>query len=238
MLFSPSRRIVFAHYPKTAGSSLTNWFLQAFPDAVPVCPGFPHTSVPRGLELLGVSRRPMRAAPWLLRLPFRTGVGPAEHAQPPTCIIGVIREPFEMLVSLYEFWRRHPGPSRSAFIRAAQTGTFPDFLRVGFRRRKIIAYEHFFDVGGPAWPQTRLIAFEALEAGLHDVCRKFDIGTMPRLPRINAAPRYQRALTDYAADAGPLYNRVRMHFAWYYEQGVHEDLTESNESGPALRFAA
>lgn len=238
MLFSPSRRIAFAHYPKTAGSSLTNWFLQALPDAVPVCRGFPHTSVPRGLELLGVSHRPMRAAPRLLRLLYRTGGGPVKQAHPPTCIIGVIREPFEMLVSLYEFWRRKPGPSPSAFIRSAQNGSFPDFLRVGFRRRKIITYEHFFDVGGPAWPHTRLIAFEALEAGLHKVCREFGIDTVPQLPRINAAPRHQRTLTDYAADAGPLYDRVRMHFAWYYEQGVHVALGGSNESSPALRFAA
>lgn len=238
MLFSPTRRVAFAHYPKTAGTSLTHWFLAAFPDAVPVCAGFPHTPVRRGLELLGVCRTPTRGASWLLRLPFRTDAESAVSAHPPACIIGVIREPFEMLVSLYEYWRRQPGPTRSSFIRSAQQGSFSEFLTVGFRRRKIIAYEHFFDVDGPAWPQTRLVTFDALQPGLLEVCRELGITTPPQLTRANAAARYQRTLDDYAAEAGPLVDRVRTHFAWYYEQGVNLAIRGSNGTVSAMRSAA
>lgn len=238
MLFSPSRRVAFAHYTKTAGSSLTNWFMAAFPDAVPACTGFPHTPVPRGLELLGVAHRPRWAALRLLERSFPARVYPATLTSPPMCILGVIREPFEMLVSLYEYWRRHPSPGRSSFIRTAQRGSFSEFLTVGFRRRKIVAYERFFDVGGPAWPQTRLVAFDALEAGLREVCREFSIDTPPQLERINAASRSQRPLDDYAAEAGPLVDRIRKHFAWYYERGIHLARRGAAEDAPALRRAA
>jgi hypothetical protein len=126
-----------------------------------------------------------------------------------------------MLVSLYEYWRRTSSPTRSPFIRAAQRLSFSDFLRIGFRRRKILAYEHFFDVGGANWPTTRLVAFDALQAGLDEVCREFDIDQRPNLDRLNTASRYQRTLDDYADEAGPLRDRVTRHFAWYYSHGIH-----------------
>lgn len=221
MLFSASTRIAFAHYPKTAGTSLTNWFLRAFPDARPACSGFPHTSVTRGLELLGERSEPTSPRPWFLKLSRHSVVTATGSVGTPIRIIGVVREPFEMLVSLYEYWRRNTVPSRSSFIRAAQRQSFSEFLRVGFRRNNIVSYERFFDVGGPTWPTTRLVAFESLQDGLDEVCREFGIAHRPHLERLNGSPRYQRTMDDYVTEAGPLYGRVRAHFAWYYGQGRH-----------------
>lgn len=235
MLFSPSRRVAFAHYPKTAGSSVTGWFLRAFPDAEAVCAGYPHTPVARGLDLLADPTSPSRQPPWLLKMPLAHRFPGGREAEP-VRIIGVIREPFEMLVSLYEYWRRSPGIGGHAFIHAAQRGSFSDFLSIGFRRRKILTYEEFFDVGGPAWPQTRLVAFDSLEAGLDEVCREFDIATLPRLSKVNASSGRKRPLADYAAEAGPLYDRVRAHFSWYYKQGVF--LTAGNPERRMTGLAA
>ncbi len=237
MLFSPSRRVAFAHYPKTAGSSVTAWFLRAFPDAMPVCQGCPHTTVARGLDLLTARTSPSRQPHWLLKMPLVSRSPGAREAEP-VRIIGVIREPFEMLVSLYEYWRRSPGIGGHAFIRTAQRGSFADFLAIGFRRRKILAYEDFFDVGGPMWPQTRLVAFDSLEAGLEEVCREFDISTLPRLGKVNASSGRKRPLVEYAAEAGPLYDRVRAHFSWYYERSIFLTAGSSERRITALPSAA
>lgn len=246
MLVSPSRRIAFAHYPKTAGLSVTDWFLKAFPDAVSVRLGRPHMAVARGLLALGEDSVLASASRRLRRhLRFGIDVTPRSCAirrrscdARPLRIMGVIRDPFEMVVSLYEYHRRNPSPSRLSLIRAAQTSSFSDFLALGFRRNKFIPYEHFFDVAGPAWGHTRLVAFESLEAGLHEVCREFGIDTVPRLERLNAAPRSQRSLSDYAAEAGPLSDRVRSHFAWYYQQGVRIAVRGANDAVPTTRSVA
>ena len=52
MLFSPASQIAFAHYPKTAGSSLTRWFCGHFFDAAYIEPGNCHMPVRMALEEL------------------------------------------------------------------------------------------------------------------------------------------------------------------------------------------
>jgi hypothetical protein len=42
VLYSRASRIAFAHYPKTGGTSLQQWFREAFPDAQLLVPDNPH----------------------------------------------------------------------------------------------------------------------------------------------------------------------------------------------------
>jgi hypothetical protein len=221
MLFSAAHRVAFAHYPKTAGCSMFQWFTTVFPDAMHLDPERPHMNVRRSLRHLGVGEPPLARPNWrrlasgAWQLPWRR-----HAADTGLRIIGVVREPFEMLVSLYEFWKKTPADMEvPPFIDAARNGTFRDFAWMAVVQKEMPTYEEFFDVGGPAWPRTRLIDFEALESGLTAVCREFGIRPAARLEHINTGGG-RRSLEDYRAEAGTLCISVRGHFRWYYEHGV------------------
>jgi len=231
MLHSPAANIAFAHYPKTAGHSLVSWFRGAFPDAAFIDPPavytISHFPVRESLERLGLATHApgSPAVTWRQRLarwlPIRTAP-PADAGG--LWIIGVVREPFAMLVSLYEYWRSYdfPEPPKPPLIRAARERPFREFLALAVGDHPVQNYRDFFDVGGPAWPTTRLLAFESLEPALAQVCR--ELGVPPpvtSLDRRNTGPRPRRDLGSYRAEIGSLFDSVRHHFAWYYDEGVH-----------------
>jgi hypothetical protein len=56
MLYSPAARVAFAHYPKTAGCSMTEWFQRVFPEAAHVDPDNPHVPVRASLNFSAWSR--------------------------------------------------------------------------------------------------------------------------------------------------------------------------------------
>jgi hypothetical protein len=224
MIHSAAGNIAFAHYPKTAGCSMFQWFTTAFPDAMHLDPERPHMNVRRSMRFIAGTRvssvsgglRLLNPADWLAPRRQRAA---ADHSG--LRIIGVIREPFEMLVSLYEFWRRTPIEMEvSPFIDSARNGTFRDFLWMAVVQKEMPKYEEFFDVGGPAWANTRLIDFAALESGLTAVCAEFGIHGTPSLERINGGGGRQRSLEEYRASVATLGINVRSHFRWYYEHGV------------------
>lgn len=224
MIHSAAGNIAFAHYPKTAGCTMFQWFTTAFPDAMHLDPERPHMNVRRSLRFTAAGGTPaissglrlLNPADWLATRRQRIAAANADLR-----IIGVIREPFEMLVSLYEFWKKTPADMEvSPFIDAARNGTFRDFLWMAVVQKEMPKYEEFFDVGGPAWANTRLIDFSALESGLAAVCEEFGIHDTPRLERINAGGGRQRSLEDYRASVATMMINVRSHFRWYYEHGV------------------
>jgi hypothetical protein len=211
VLYSPAHRLAFAHYPKTAGSAISVWFRRAFPDAVEAVPGEPHVGVRRALAALG-GTWPVIGG---LRMAHGHGGGSAARE---VRIIGVVRSPFEMLVSLYEYWRRlepHPGPG-NRLIDTARTGTFRQFLQRAISGRRLPRYESFFDVGGPAWARTRLIHFDAVATGLQRVLDEFGVQSEVHLEHRNRAPGRRRPLADYEAEAGPLVLQVHRRFIWYH----------------------
>jgi hypothetical protein len=231
MLISATAKIAFAHYPKTAGHTLVTWFRETFPDAAFVEPPtvytISHFAVRESLERLGLAppagrgRDPAagwrRLARWL----------PGRPASPADAggmrIIGVVREPFEMLVSLYDYWRHYDfhEPPQPTLIRAARERSFPEFLALAVGDHPVRSYRDFFDVGGPAWPATRLLAFESLEPALALACREFGVPPPSEsLTRRNAGPRPGRDLGPYRDQAGSLVAAVQRHFAWYYDEGV------------------
>jgi hypothetical protein len=220
MLFSPSAKLALAHYPKTAGHSLVSWFRTAFPDAAfcepPTVYTISHLPVRESLARLERSARRRRPLAWL------TGRGERPAGRQRLRIMGVIREPFEMLVSLFEYWRSYdfPEPPQPPLIRAARERPFREFLASAVGDHPVQNYHDFFDVGGPAWADTRLLAFDALEPALAAACREF--GVRPpetSLERRNVGPRPGRDLAPYRTEAGSLIAEVRRHFRWYYEEG-------------------
>jgi hypothetical protein len=226
LLYSPAGQIAFSHYPKTAGTSLTAWFRAACPDAAHVEPGNCHMDVRTSLEHLGlITARSSR--PKLVRECLRIvkQMAPGLSWGTTRCdvkIIGVVREPFDMLVSLYEYWRRYEFRAEPAMelIRIARTGTFRQFLKRAVGERQLSNYHTYFDVGGPAWSTTRLLDFHSLEPALAEVCHEFGIEAPAFLSRANAAPGRRRDVGGYLAEAGGLVFDVRNHFRWYYEEAT------------------
>lgn len=209
MLYSRVAGVAFAHYPKTAGTSLQSWFRRVFPDARLLVPDNPHFPVRPSLEL--ILREPPAPRRWLQWRRDPQPPGPA-------LVVGVLREPFEMIVSLFEFWRGHPfdPEPESEFIRCARGGTFPEFVRLAVVAGHLPTYERFFDAGGPAWTRTRLLDFDTLEQDLRTATASRRRRS-PSLERRNVGGA-RRELAAYRDLAGDLVDRVHEHFHWYYER--------------------
>lgn len=227
MLYSRAANVAFAHYPKTAGSAIAEWFRRSFPDARYVKPGHPHVDVRRSLAWLSGGRNlsALERGRYLLRASnWRLPVEPRPDLPQRLRVIGVVRDPLAMLASLYEYWRRgdaNPNP-RDPFVTAAWEGRFEEFIRRAIRRR-LSSYEAFFDAGGPVWPNTRLVHFDDVADGLTRVCREFALDTAVLLPQKNCGSKTAIRMGDYAKMAGPLMKAIRSHFAWYYDTFGHVD---------------
>ena len=260
MLYSRSMDIGFAHYPKTAGHSLTRWFREVFPDAamVELHPVYEvnHLPVRYSLEKLGLvpqgDDRPLARRHRLTRacvalagrlgrwLP--AGLAASHDAtvvagKPcPTRVIGVVREPFEMLVSLFEYWRSYDFEEEppQPLIQCARRDAFRQFLVMAVAERTLLNYHDFFDMGGPASSNTRLLDFNSLEPALRQVCREFGVNvSVARLGLLNVGPSPRRDLQAYRTQAGSLMSEVRAHFRWYYEEGIHVMVTGNGATAPA-----
>jgi len=190
MLASRTHNLTFAHYPKTAGTSLQRWFLDTCPDAKLLIPDNPHYPVRPSLVLL----KPPRLERRLGQLMYRSMklVSPTHDEQYRPLpgflrIVGVIRNPFDMLVSLFEFWQREPAVagSEDAFIGCTQHHMFRDFLAAAVIGGRIPSYEEFFDVGGPLWHNMSLLDFESLQPSLQTFCDANGLGHSRPFP---AAP--------------------------------------------------
>jgi hypothetical protein len=239
VLYSRSFDIGFAHYPKTGGHSLGEWFRSAFTDAAFLFPpedyNVSHLPVRESLQCLGLIPPPAapaqapapplalggrvrRMARLLLARQQPSTAASVAQFRCPTRLIGVVRDPFEMLVSLFEYWREYPFAKEpeDAFIAVARRGTFNAFLEVAVVEKRLVNYEKFFDVGGPAWANTRLLDFESIDAGLLAVAQEFDLPKPPSLPHLNRGPHHRRDLAPYARQAGPLMVDIFHHFRWYY----------------------
>lgn len=226
MLVSYQHKLAFAHYPKTAGTSMRDWFLASFPDAQYLNPANPHLPVGESIHLL---RRNLRGTPMgtlrharagVLR---RLGVASGAWPDPGWRVFGVVRDPFEMLVSLYEYWRTYwttnepPGPL-VPFVNCALHHTFRDFVSAAVIGGCIAPYELFFGSGGPLWSRTTLLPFETLEQSLRDFCVNAELPASARLGVANRTPFIGRDLGRYADEIGGLMEDIRRHFHWYYER--------------------
>ncbi len=151
-------------------------------------------------------------------------------------VVGVMREPFEMLVSLYEYWRRDASSIESThpFVLLARDGEFRDFLAAAVVGKRMPTYEEFFNVGGPLWPHTQLLDFESLQAGLDSFCHGIGVPNSKPLPAFNQNPNGVRDIQRYRDEAGSLVANVHQRFRWYYEEGIHLTIRTSQ----SLKVAA
>ena len=224
VLYSRAYNLVFAHYPKTGGSSIRTWFHETFADdLIDHEPDIPHHHVRKGLARLRCGPRPPSSP--LLRLLCQCSKPMNSPYRVPhdVRVLGVLREPFDLLRSLFLYWRRTASPgTKSPFIRSAVTADFTKFVWLATARRRLPNYHRFFGVGTKVWQRTTLVDFSNLKAGLQDAMRRLAVPTAVQLPSVNANPAHRHT----PASRGELLTfdtrmgmAVRQHFAWYYDEG-------------------
>lgn len=232
MLYSDKNNIAFAHYPKTAGTSVSAWFKATFQDAVYLVPNsilkdpnsilkISHSGVKSSIQHLEPNPE------WHERLLNKVFENKFEIESPldNLRIIGVLRDPFDMLVSLYNFWRNTERsnflePELPPLIITAREKSFTQFLAMAVGEHPIGTYRDFFDVGGRCWANTRLLAFENLNEALLNVCKEFDLPIpKKKLEHRNPGPDSNHTIHPYLHEAGILINNVEQHFHWYYNDG-------------------
>jgi hypothetical protein len=239
MLYSDRSGIGLARHPKTASSALTAWFLEAFPDAKASDPRDPHVSVPMSLRRFGLVSAPKSPPKWHTVLPKALRPRPALPGLVRSItVIGVVREPFEMLVSLYSYWRRratekHRRPGALSYT--AAHGSFRDFVVHAVIERKLPNYHDFFGLGLPEQPPLKLIDFRSIRSGLEAVCRDHGITVSTTVPAANVAPSshdYDR----FRDEVRFMLPAIRARYRWYYEEASH--LLAKSSGSLTLRPAA
>lgn len=218
MLVIPSAKLAIARFPKTAGTSLGALILESFPDARYVDPSDAHVDVAGSL-----CRFRHRSSP-LIRLARRLRGRPLTICD--VCVpdplalrvIGVVREPFEMAVSLFEYWHSCLGErdkDHSALMTAAYQGDYLGFMRlISSDISRFPTYLQFYDFGGPLWPNTALVDFAYLREGLDQAFASFGVRVdLGRLPFRNQSRRPEGHMRLREAEAGPLASSIRQRYA-------------------------
>lgn len=220
MLISASKCVAFAHFPKTAGTSLREFLMQQIPDMRPILPeGDVHMGVKEGTGLLRqrfalTSRLTARVRSLLTGMPREALPHPDR-----IYVLGVVREPFEMAISLFEYWNRVLRVGHSSLSNAALRGDFISFLSIlAEDSSHFPTYRQFYHEGGPYWQRTVLVDFDHLHDGLNQA---FDIMgirvDMAKLPRRNTAVRVADGIRRREEEAGELAERVRSRYSWPWD---------------------
>ncbi len=221
MIYSPSHNIAFAHYPKCGGTSITDWFKSTFEDAEFLETERLHKKV---------SHLNVKGAIKLIRSRQKNIFSKNNSdSNPPIAlnelrIIGVLRDPFDMLVSLYTFWKHVPFtsfgvPVLPKVILTAREESFCRFLEVAILEKKVETYHSFFNIDGPLWNQTYLLPFENLENALTKLSVELDLpASKAGLHRLNVNPKPDRKIHTYLYEASSLLADIEQHFSWYYSE--------------------
>jgi len=239
MLYSDRLGIGLARHPKTASSALTAWFLEAFSDAKASDPHDPHLSVAESLRRFGLVAAPKARPKWHSILPKAIRPRPAfPRLRRNVTVIGVIREPFEMLVSLYSYWRRRAAERErrpGSLSYTAAHGSFRDFVVRAVIERRLPNYHDFFGVGLPEQPSLALVDFRSIRSGIETVCRDHGVPVTVDVPVVNEAPSshdYDR----FRNEVRFMLPAIRSRYRWYYEEA---EPMLARSSGPvAIRAAA
>lgn len=219
MLISKSHNFAFVHYPKTAGTSVASLLTDCFPDARLVDPGDMHLDVRYGLKRLLAMNRPIRSRLAALcgRPPGRCDVTVDDPLN--LRVLGILRDPFEMTASLFEYWHRalpEAEKHHSPLASAATKGDFQEFLRVMASDREFFpTYRRFYDFGGPLWARTTLVDFDHLHEGLEEAFALLGIkADLRRLRHLNSGERNPDRLRTLEKQAGPMADKIRLRFEW------------------------
>jgi hypothetical protein len=237
MLFNDD--LLFLHTPKTGGTSVTSFLIFNLPHVTLTEPADnPDRAavMTRGARLKLALRRLRRRAGMLARPSVKVVEGSRHETLPEAAamlaklgrrldsfraIIAIIRNPYDLEVSRFHFFRRGyhgiPGAAHEYAEVLAQAGDFTDFaLKAPYHGRLPSCIEDWYEIDGRMPPNLRLVRFEALEAELYALMAQFH-PVRTKLPRLNATEHASFAsyLTPAAEEA--IYRKYR----WLFDRGLY-----------------
>jgi hypothetical protein len=238
MLFTD--RLLFLHVPKTGGTSVTSFLIRNLPGRITLTEPADHPSLAGDLPL--PARTKLQLRQWRRQLGFlrhahvrriagmrhetlqqasdaleRLGRKLADFE----AILAVIRNPYDLEVSRFHFFRRgHLGIRGLAHEYAeelAQAGDFAAFAeRAAYHGRLPGRIEEWFEMDGETPTNLRVLRFESLESDLARELAPFCriVSTLPRLNASVHAP-YKNHLTREIESA--IYSKYR----WPFDRGIY-----------------
>lgn len=238
MLFTD--RLLFLHVPKTAGTSVTSFLIRNLPGRITLTEPAELPAETNHLPLQARAKLQLRQ--WRRRLGFirhprllriaglrhetlqqasdaleRVGKGLGDFET----IIAVIRNPYDLEVSRFHFFRRgHLGIRGFAHEYAEELALSGDFAafaeRAAYHGQLPGRIQDWFEIKGHAPANLRIAHFETLEADLSRALAPFCRIASP-LPRLNASAHasYKTYLTPAIEEA--IYNKYR----WPFDRGLY-----------------
>lgn len=232
--------VLFLHVPKTGGTSITSYLMRHLPGPVYVT----EPAVP-AWRLEGL-RASVRVKLWLQNLRRRIGylrrpkirpIGGARHEtlleardrlaqlglriDDFKIILAVIRNPYDLEVSRFFFFRRGhqgiPGLVREKAEEIAMGGDFASFAKTAaYHGRLPGRIEEWFEIEGRTPANVRILRFETIESDLRQVLEPFCPVASP-LPRLNASNHapYKRYLTNEIEHA------IYLKYRWLFDCGFY-----------------
>ncbi len=238
MLFTD--RLLFLHVPKTGGTSVTSFLIRNLPGRITLTEP---ADLPSAADDLPFSlRMRLQLRQWrrqfgFLRHPRLRRIAGVRHETLQQAsdvhaslgrkladfetILAVIRNPYDLEVSRFHFFRRgHLGIRGFAHEYAeelAQSGDFAAFAeRAAYHGQLPGRIEDWFEIAGRIPANLRVVRFESLEADLARALAPF-CGIVSPLPRLNASAHapYKNYLTPDIEMA--IYNKYR----WPFDRGYY-----------------
>lgn len=217
MLISDSHRFVFVHVRKTAGSSVRRLLA---PYALPTPPGPWRKALSRAGLRRHYHRHVFRA-----HAPIRT----ARDLMPADLFrayfkFAIVRNPWERLVSEYEYLLRIPSHGRHR--RVKKLGSFAAFVQFQIARPTSFQWHALSDERGDLLVD-RVYRHDRLQDEFPELCRRLGV-PIEALPRLNVAPErdwrgyYDAAL---AATVAEHWRREIEHFEFRFEAAVRAPRT-------------
>jgi hypothetical protein len=180
-----NEKFCFLHYPKTAGKSLTKFFLAALPRPIKGRVSKGQLAEVSDLDLEGVELMVGRGHENMLETKrFLEADGVDFDGL--TAIFVCVRNPYDLMVSNYFYMRQNfhgANVKRPNFI-IANENNFEDYVeKVG-----IASPRNWMTVEGKRPEQLRVIKFENMASELEKVSQDFNFPYV-RLPHLNSAER-------------------------------------------------
>lgn len=188
MIINHGRRFIFLHVPKTAGTSVTSW-LSTFTGWNDIELGGTHY----GEEIQAIYGRRFKLHKHSPAAEISRIVG--DEIWSAYFKFAVVRDPFDRLVSAYQFYREWDHPGVAAVKEMAGFDEFldSDYFACDLKNttRPTGLQSRFLGVGESFEPDF-VCRFESVERDIAEVAARIGAPT-PKLPRINTSKRTETA---------------------------------------------